>query len=136
MSFEASIYTRILLSASIGNMPTIEHFNRYPPFPTGVPVADLRRLSFSKLLAGEESESERLFRSCRETGFFLVDLRGTSESETMLKHAEMAFELNKKIFDLDQEELTEHAVKPRESLFGFVLLKFLWYNAAYVISYA
>ena len=117
-------------------MPTIDHFNMYPPFPTGVPVADLRLLSFSKLLADEESESEQLFRSCRETGFFSVDLRGTSEGETMLKHAEMAFELNKKIFDLDQEELNKHAVKPRESLFGFVLLKLLWNNAAYVISYA
>lgn len=117
-------------------MPTIDHFNRYPPFPTGVPVADLRCLSFSELLAGEESESEQLFRSCKETGFFLVDLRGTSEGETMLKHAEMAFELNKKIFDLDQDELTKHAIQPPAGLFGFVLLKLLWYNATYGISYA
>ena len=101
-------------------MPTVDHFNKYPPFPTGVPVADLRCLSFGKLLADEESESERLFRSCRETGFFLVDLRGTSEGETMLKHAEMAFELNKKIFELDQEELTKHAFQPPGSLIGFV----------------
>ena len=117
-------------------MPTIDHFNRYPPFPTGVPVADLRCLSFSELLAGDESESERLFRSCRETGFFLVDLRGTSEGEIMLKHAEMAFELNKEIFELDQEELTKHAFQPPASLFGFVLSKLLWYNATYIISCA
>ena len=101
-------------------MPTIDRFNKYPPFPTDVPVADLRCLSFTKLLADEESESEGLFRSCRETGFFLVDLRGTSEGETMLKHADIAFDLNKKIFELGQEELTKHAFQPPVSLFGFV----------------
>ena len=110
-------------------MPTVEQFSKYPPFPTDVPVADLRRLSFSKLLADEEPESERLFQSCRETGFFLVDLRGTSEGETMLKHAEIAFHLNKKIFELEQEELNEHALQPSVSLFGFVLFK----NTNYVI---
>lgn len=106
-------------------MPTVDNFNRYPPFPTGVPVADLRCLSFSELLADEESESERLFQSCRETGFFLVDLRGTSEGETMLKHAEIAFDLDKKIHELDQEELAKHAIQPPGSLFGFVLLGYL-----------
>ena len=101
-------------------MPTVDQFNKYPPFPTDVPVADLRRLSFSKLLANEDSESEQLFQSCRETGFFLVDLRGTSEGEVMLKHAETAFQLNEKIFELEQEELNEHAFEPSVSLFGFV----------------
>ena len=107
-------------------MPTVNHFNKYPPFPTGFPVADIPCLSFSKLLADEESESEQLFQSCRDTGFFLVDLRGTSESDTMLKHAEIAFDLNKKIFELDQEELTKHAFEPPASLFGFVPLKSLY----------
>ena len=106
-------------------MPTVDHFNKYPSFPTDVPVADLRCFSFSKLLADEESESERLFQSCRETGFFLVDLRGTSEGETMLKHAEIAFDLNKKIFELDQEELNKHAIQQCVSFFGFVLLRSL-----------
>ena len=106
-------------------MPTVDHFDKYPPFPADVPVADLRCLSFTKLLADEESESERLFQSCREIGFFVVDLRGTSEGEAMLKHAEIAFDLNKKIFGLDQEELNKHAFQPNESLFGFVLLKSL-----------
>ena len=106
-------------------MPTVDHFNKYPPFPTGVPVAELRCLSFSELLADEESESERLFQSCRETGFFLVDLRGTSEGETMLKHAEIAFDLDKKIHELDQEELAKHAIQLPVSLFGFVLLEYL-----------
>ena len=119
------VITHIGLSVFIANMPTVDHFNKYPPFPASVPIADLRCLSFSKLLADEESESERLFQSCRETGFFLVDLRGTTEGETMLKHAEIAFDLNKKIFELDQEELNKHALQHSVSLFGFVLLRSL-----------
>ena len=113
--------THIRLPALAANMPTVEQFSKYPPFPTDVPVADLRCLSFRKLLADEESESERLFQSCREIGFFLLDLRGTSEGENMLKHAETAFDLNKKILELDQEELTKYAFQPPASLFGYVL---------------
>ena len=111
-------------------MPTVDHFNKYPPFPTDIPVADLRCLSFSKLLTDEQSESEQLFQSCREIGFFVVDLRGTSEGEAMLKHAETAFDLNKKIHELDQEELNKHALQPSVSLFGFVHLK----NISSIIS--
>ena len=39
----------------------------------------------------------------------------------MLKHAETAFDLNKKILELDQEELTKYAFQPPASLFGYVL---------------
>lgn len=111
-------------------MPIVDHFNIYPLFPNNVPIVHLRCLSFSKLLAGDQVESEQLFQSCREIGFFLVDLRGPSEGETMFKHAEIAFDLNREILELDQEELTEHAFKPPASLFGYVLPQALWYSAA------
>ena len=100
-------------------MPTSAYFSRYPPFPADVPTADLPRVSLRHLMAGDEAESERLFRACGELGFFLVDLRGSSEGETMLGDAENAFELGEKIYDIDQEELLKHAFKPPGSLFGY-----------------
>lgn len=121
-------------------MPTLDRFNELPPFPNNVPIADLRCLSFNKLLADETSESEQLFESCREIGFFLVDLKGSSEGENMLKHAETAFDLNKQILELDQEELTKHAFKPPASLFGYVLEHFSGrlqqLHLPYIMNYA
>lgn len=104
-------------------MPTASHFNRYPPFPENVPVAHLPRVSLAKLVANDDAESAQLFRACRETGFFLVDLRGSGEGETMLKDAELAFDWSEKIYQIDQEELMRHAFKPPESLFGYLLPK-------------
>ncbi|KAI4086089.1 MAG: hypothetical protein LQ344_007867 [Seirophora lacunosa] len=89
-------------------MPTEEHFAKYPPFPSDVPVVQLECLSFTKLLAGDEAESERLFEACQHTGFFLLNLRGTAEGETMLKHAAKAFKLTEQIHELDQDELKNY----------------------------
>lgn len=102
-------------------MPTTDYFNRFPPFPNDIPIARLPRVSFGKLLADDAAESEQLFRACRENGFFLVDLRGSGEGETMLKDAETAFDLSEKIFEIDQQELAKDAFKPPTSLFGYVL---------------
>jgi hypothetical protein len=111
-------------------MSIVDHFNEYSLFPKDVLIVGLRCLSFSKLLADNDSESEPLFQSCRDIDFFLVNLRGLSEGETKFKHAEIAFDLNKKILELDQEELTKHAFKPPASLFGYVLPESLWYSTA------
>lgn len=102
-------------------MPTEEHFAKYPPFPSDVPVVQLECLSFTKLLAGDEAESERLFEACQHTGFFLLNLRGTAEGETMLKHAAKAFKLTEQIHELDQDELKKYAYRPPADLFGYCL---------------
>ena len=115
-------------------MPTVKYFNRYPPFPNNVPVADLPRVSLGKLIANDDAESEQLFRACRETGFFLVDLRHSCEGETMLKDAELAFDLNEKIYEIDQGELMKHAFKPPGSLFGYVFPGLLLSDSANVYS--
>ena len=100
-------------------MPTEEYFARYPPFPSDAPVAQLECLSLKKLLAHDAAECARLFQACQDTGFFLVNLRGTEEGEIMLKHAEMAFTLSEQIHQLDQEELKRYAFKPPANLFGY-----------------
>ena len=105
-------------------MPTVTYFNRYPPFPKDVPVAELPRVSLASLVAGDDAESAQLFRACREAGFVLVDLRGLGEGETMLKDAEAAFDLSERIFDTDQAELMRYAFKPPEGVFGYVYPRF------------
>lgn len=100
-------------------MPTEEYFARYPPFPSDVPVAPLECLSFKKLLARDAHDCARLFQACQDTGFFLLNLRGTEEGEIMLKHAETAFTLTEQIHKLDQDELKRYAFKPPADLFGY-----------------
>ncbi|KAL8947580.1 MAG: hypothetical protein Q9222_006158, partial [Ikaeria aurantiellina] len=100
-------------------MPTQKQFNKVPPFPSDVPVIDLERLGFAKLLANDHNESQKLFEACRETGFFLIDLRGCDEGKTMLKHAETAFNLSEKIHKIDEDELKRYNYNPPADLFGY-----------------
>jgi hypothetical protein len=99
-------------------MPTQAYFDKYPPFPDDVPVAELRRLSFAKLLAHEESESDSLFEACRSMGFFLLDFQGCPEGEAFLQKAGAMFDLNEEVNALDVDELMKYAYKPPHSLFG------------------
>ncbi|KAL8888830.1 MAG: hypothetical protein Q9192_006113 [Flavoplaca navasiana] len=100
-------------------MPTREFFARNPPFPSDVPVIELECLSFTKLLANDAAECQRLFQACQYIGFFLVNLRGSDEGETMLKHAERAFDLTEQIHRVDQDTLKRYSFKPPADLFGY-----------------
>lgn len=94
------------------------YFNRVPAFPRDVPTIDLRCLSYTKLIAGIDSESEQLFQSCKENGFFLLDLKGSDEGDKMLEHAAFAFKLNEELMKAGKGELERYAYKPPENLFG------------------
>ena len=100
------------------NMPTPKYFDRYPAFPKDVPVIDLPRISLARLLAEDEAQSAKLFRASKETGFLLLDLRGSGEGETMLKDAEATFDLSEKVFEIDQAELMKHAFTIPGGIFG------------------
>ena len=100
-------------------MPTKEYFEKYPPFPSDVPVVDLKCLSFTKLLANDASESEKLFQASQETGFFLIDLKGSEKGEAMLKHAKTAFDFNEQIHQIEKDEMAKYAFKPPTNLFGY-----------------
>ena len=99
-------------------MPTTEFFDRYPPFPNEIPVIDLECLNLTKLLADDAAESAKLFQAAQDTGFFLINLQGCEEGESMLRHAEKAFDLSRQIHDLEYEELKKYAFKPPASLYG------------------
>jgi hypothetical protein len=51
-------------------------FTDLPPFPEDVSTAPLLRISLSKLTQGDSDEIDRLWKACRELGFFYLDLRG------------------------------------------------------------
>ena len=93
-------------------MPTPECFAKVPPFPNDVPTVDLQRLELSKLLSGDETVSKALFEACASLGFFLLDLRGCAEGETLLKETEAGFNTSQEFFALSDEEKSKFPLLP------------------------
>lgn len=93
-------------------MPTPESFAKVPPFPDDVPTVKLQRLELGKLLAGDEAESEALFGACAGLGFFLLDLRGCDDGETVLKETEAGFKIGQEFYALSDEERSKFPLLP------------------------
>ncbi|TVY73201.1 Oxidoreductase vrtI, partial [Lachnellula suecica] len=100
-------------------MPTQAYFDKYPPFPSTLPVAKVPLISFSKLQRNDKNESDALFHSCRTLGFFLLDLKNSTEGEAFLKKAEKMFDMTEGVNALPQDELAKYAYQPPASLFGY-----------------
>lgn len=93
-------------------------FPNLPRFPANIPTAPLHRLSLLKLRL-DPTESERLFSSCKDLGFFYLDLRGDEEGEKLLAQADQLFELGPKLYDLGREELSKYDYKKVGSYAGY-----------------
>ncbi|MCJ1248961.1 hypothetical protein MMC30_006182 [Trapelia coarctata] len=83
----------------------------YPPVPSDVPIAELKRLSYSKLLKNDKVESKALFEACKNSGFFLLDLQDTPKGEQMLQVVEDMFGIKEEFSELQGEEKTKYALK-------------------------
>jgi len=93
-------------------MPTAKHFASCPPFPDDVPIASISRISLAKLLANDAAESEALFKASKDTGFLLLDLKGSENGEIVLKEVEAAFETSKMFYDCSLEEKSKYPLLP------------------------
>jgi len=100
-------------------MPTLEAFQKCPPFPSETPIADIPIISYSNLKSNTGPDSENLFEGCREQGFFLLDLRGDNDGEKLLKDAEGMFDLNAAMFALGHEELMKFKADIPKDLNGY-----------------
>ncbi|KAG4431665.1 hypothetical protein IFR05_012848 [Cadophora sp. M221] len=93
-------------------------FSSLPPFPSTVPTAPLHRLSLQKLRI-DPKESDRLFSSSKDLGFFYFDLRGDEEGESLLQDADELFSMAPKLYDLGREELSKYDYKSKGSYVGY-----------------
>ncbi|KAF2787411.1 putative oxidoreductase [Melanomma pulvis-pyrius CBS 109.77] len=100
-------------------MPTPAYFARAPPFPPFIPTATLPTLSLAQLQSNNASESTSLYAACISHGFFLLDLRGVSSGEALLRSAELMFDLMATTFGLDQSILEQYPIQPPASLLGY-----------------
>ena len=91
----------------------VDSFPGLPPLPDDVPTADLSRISYTKLQAGDNTEGDCVFQACKGLGFFLLDLRDSIEGSVLLSRTDQSMELGKKVFDLDEEEKSKYRLGTR-----------------------
>src|SRR5580704_16932632 len=70
-----------------------------PPFPTGLPTAELIVLDFDLLSKNDADECKRFFNACKENGFFYLKNHNVNIGP--------AFKFGKELFELplDEKEL-------------------------------
>jgi hypothetical protein len=88
------------------------------PFPSDIPIAPLHRLVLSKL-RNDPAESERLFSSSKDLGFFYLDLRGDEYGEVLLSKADKLFGLAPALYDLGRDELEKYNYSSQGSYMGY-----------------
>jgi hypothetical protein len=98
--------------------PNSFDFPDLPPFPSDIPTAPLHRLSLSKL-RNDTIESDRLFSSCKDLGFFYLDLRGDPKGEELLSESNKLFALGPQLYDLGRDELQKYDYKDQGSYMGY-----------------
>jgi hypothetical protein len=69
------------------------------------------------MLAGDVTESYKLFQACSSTGFLLLDLRGTDNGEDLITDAEGLLEVDREVSALDRDEKSKYA-KPPMYIYG------------------
>ena len=84
-----------------------------PEFPAkGLRVAQISRLSYGKLRAGDAAEIQRLFEESIDYGFFLLDLNDCAEGKAMLDQVDSMFSLSQEFFAQDWDTKTKLPLRP------------------------
>lgn len=101
-------------------MATSKYINQYPESPDDVKVVDIPTISLARLQEETTTESEALYKACRELGFFLLELQASEEGNALLEDAEKMFGITHETLNLGKEELERFAYNPPRSLLGHV----------------
>ena len=99
-------------------MVGIKSTKELPAFPEDLPIADIPRLSLAKLLAHDANESITLYNSCKEYGFFLLDLSDAAEGRAVLVDVDNAFSASRFYFNLPLEEKLGDSLAGRKGNIG------------------
>jgi isopenicillin N synthase-like dioxygenase len=90
-----------------------------PPFPSGLPLAPIARISSRKLLDGDAAEGKQVLEACQTYGFFYLDLSDSPEGEALLEESEQLLTLSERSFDSPKEEKMKFELQKGVSMFGY-----------------
>jgi len=95
-------------------------FDKEPPFPEGLKLANLEKLSLARLLdQNDKVEASRLFEACKFYGFFYLDLESCEEGKKLLDIVQQLFRLSDEVFALPIEEKNKYDNATKGSFFGY-----------------
>jgi hypothetical protein len=97
----ARLTTRSFDLTSLANMIAPTSHTDLPPFPDGLPLAPIAKISHAKLLQHDKDEAARVLEACRTHGFFYLDLMDSESGEEILKQSKPTFLL---VFHTDLRE--------------------------------
>ena len=100
-------------------MITKSYFEDLPPFPDDIPVAPIARISLTKLLASDPTESAAVLHATRTAGFFYLDMRNDKSGENILTESESLVSLASTAFKAPMAAKEEYALVKGVSLFGY-----------------
>lgn len=89
--------------------------DKYPPFPKDVPSVKLETFSLAELEKGDRALEDKLFETCKERGFFYLDLNGSSR-DSMGHDCDDIARLAEKVFKLPAEVKEQYGVT--DNIFG------------------
>ena len=95
-------------------------FEEVPPFPDGVPIANVATISLASLgQNGEAADTaKRVLDACQKHGFFLLDLHGDPIVETFVREIDELFRVSTEIMDLPDKVKKEYQYKLPKGLLG------------------
>ena len=76
-------------------------------------------MSLAKLLACDVTEVQRLCSTCKDVGFFYLDLRASETGDAILVETDQLFEVGNRLFELDIEAKRKYDFTNRNSYFGY-----------------
>ena len=103
------VQSLLILAIHTNSMPSVSQL--VPPFPAGLPTASLVTLDFDLLQKNDPKETERLFISCCDQGFFYLKNHRVPIAD--------AFQFGRHLFNLPLEEKEKYAMGDGGNYMGY-----------------
>jgi isopenicillin N synthase-like dioxygenase len=100
-------------------MASESEFASVPPWPSDVPTLELPRVSLQELRAHDPHEEAQLFNSCRQLGFFLLDLSNDDVGNKLMAEISEVLQITREFYAQTDDAKLAYAVNPPERLLGY-----------------
>ncbi|TAQ85502.1 hypothetical protein B7494_g6169 [Chlorociboria aeruginascens] len=98
----------------------VHDFENEPPFPEGLKLAALEKISLAKLLdVNDAEEAQRLVEACKHYGFFYIRLDDCAEGVEIMDVVKKLFKLSDEVFAEPLEEKNKYDLSEKGSFFGY-----------------
>ncbi|KAI0118641.1 Clavaminate synthase-like protein [Nemania sp. FL0031] len=94
-------------------------FSEIPHFPDDVPTAVIKVVTLERLRSREGEAEKDLLQACKESGFFLLDLRGDDTGKALIEEIDKLFSVCRETLNLPADVKKEYEHDVPRSFLGF-----------------